>query len=417
VFAFSTVTTAQVVLPLNSRAGEMLDEALALADVVILDGCSESDDSTKTILARCVTWHLKNVARPFVLLSASRFEPVKENSQIEIRKHHVISWSEEEYYQACQDHRFLEETLPFLLSEDEETKQQQQNRLKSSDKEERDAMLRSLIAEKFYLAGGSCRYFRSMTHTKAREVIDVNLQRLGDIDSFVRFTAGALSKAAESHLYTRFGRNIGDLTLLSKYVSQRLSRKLKVQHIQAVRSVAMTKAPLLGWLEELEVSTHLRNSSKFSVTDTKTNLQETWFFPACIDACLYPFPYEEKYWPILLPDKFNNECWDLAQLVEDGDRFILRAVKITRQTKGPKPIRLLVLTQLLTNCMLVDPRITEKNLVLDFVTLFPSTLSKIPTCFDYYDSLIQPFKFEPRYCKYEKVSECFSSSPSFLLVR
>jgi hypothetical protein len=238
----------------------------------------------------------------------------------------VMSWALEDYEMAMANNEFFEH-------------------VKTNFTDSKDAVLseerNQLLADKFFVAGGSARYMFDFTVDGAVAELDKAIAATDDIKGYIEGTRGISSEGAVNRLFSWY-RAGGDVAscLVSKHVARKLAQKLGPDFVQNISTSLSSNPSLDGHLYELWFFAKLSHGGvechKIG-DDGATFLHDTW------KAEKVPYfdpndtiPLDQaKQW--LAPRMWNQGGYDAVyvEIVDNAGapKVQVRFVQVTRADK------------------------------------------------------------------------------------
>ena len=281
--------------------------------VFIFDGVTQ-DLRSNTILNSTLSAAEQKTA----IFVSSESVPNHSSMEKKCKYHAMMSWSIDQYEEACSNENFFDSIKDNLKEDDAET-------VSFSNRE-------YLIDRKFYYAGSCAHWFFSFKLNRFPEVVDEAINRVESYESFYKGDCGPATNATVHHLQSVFsaGKKHG---IVSEYAAVTLFFKVQLTQVRQFLSCPdVKKNPAFeGWVRELEFLVHLRTtagcegSKKLSVKD-KDGVTEEWTVQGYTENFdpdnITQLPTKE--W--LIPRKWNQGAYDFIQF-SDG---LLRVVQVTR---------------------------------------------------------------------------------------
>ena len=318
------------------------------ASVIVIDGIT--NDNKKELLGEAT--YCTNAKCIFVSSFAVDLKP--EDLRIdgkEIIKFKVFSWTLEQYKKACENEAFYISIKDKL-------------RPKNSDLSKSECMV-----NKFFLAGHCARWFFGRTIEQATEHLNDQLQKVNNVDNYLKNLVGYKSVGAVNHLLSVFGEN--RVYIVSLYAIRWFSWKNEIGTVELfLKQDCVLKNPaFMGWVVEFAFLVTLRRSlDGITLINPVNNEEEVWSVgghETIEPTQLSTKPTEE--W--LIPMKYNQGGYDFVQLKGD----LLRIVQVTRAKTHS--FKLEYVWQL--NTALNEVGVDERK-YLDVVMVYPSCKQEPP---------------------------------------
>jgi len=235
------------------------------------------------------------------------------------------SWTLEQMQKACEYKEFYEQILSKVDMGEAEN-------------------FNEAIERKFSIVGGSARWMFGYNEKSAMEDITQWLERCSDA-KIIQGLTGDRSDAAVNHLLCR-DKN-GTVDIQSRYIALYLSKKYEAHFIAEARKHIMssTNPSWDGWVFQMDFFYQLRmalNHCRSFILYDKDNTKIEWKVPRQVEYLIPdnlkgaklkkkgPEQFANRYtiqpddW--LIPTKWNQGCYDAAQLLDNA----LRIVQVTR---------------------------------------------------------------------------------------
>jgi len=296
--------------------------------ILIVDGITSEE---KSLIGLSDYWMNKGSERSVIVVTSQRIFFWKEISDVlHLSKVDMPSWTLKEYQKACENEKFYNDVVLNLTNENEKTEK---------------------IIGKYFLAGGSARWMFALCPSKVINQVMVSLEKLVDSISLFIGTQGGRSSDAVNHLLQRDSK--GKSFLVSEFVIRELAKKCEPAFVrEATRfSILLQNPSFDGWVFELDFLMQLRQASAPSkdheivLFNEQNGIEVKWLVPnyvhfysvdelkgSLIKEEGKPEVYENKKnlksedW--LIPQRWNQGCYDAVQMLLDGT--MARFVQVTR---------------------------------------------------------------------------------------
>jgi hypothetical protein len=289
------------------------------ANVLILDGLTE--ERKKDYALPVGNWQRKYNGR-VVFVTSDRFKYYSEDS-IKMDIFHATSWSWEELQKACDSKAFFEFVKPKLIPDD----------LMELD----DNLKEEFLKQKFSLAGGSVRWMFGKTNEEVEIDLKNAIESCGNLENLLKGLQGFKSNIAVNHLLGRDEK--GEHFIISRWVSYQIANKCDHAFLKyAMKHPLRNNNPSFdGWLFEVDFLHQLKEATGKTLNFPHAGV--CWPVPRLIEfrdpidfvGNVFQLPglpevYENKKkicegdW--LIPLRWNQPCFDAAQLCDQKLRFV-----------------------------------------------------------------------------------------------
>jgi hypothetical protein len=303
----------------NINIIETIDSCVS--DVLVIDGIASKSSDSYDILKNALSW--KDKDRKLIIVTSVQLQVKMENAiNRELEHHFVPSWSLTDYVAAFNDKNFFADHSNAFEGFD--------SVLEQSEK----------IAKKYYIAGGSARWMIGFTPIQAEEDLLLQIRRCSDPKALIGGLNGDRSVMAINHLLL-YDDCEKSTFLISQFAIRILSEKCSVEFLRDALSCPLSRNPSFdGWLFEFDFLIHLRHAQKSNTLLTLAHFESSkvklddslWSASRCIDfakedasdICVN-LANCENVW--LIPQKWNQGCYDAVQLLSNGT---VRTVQVTR---------------------------------------------------------------------------------------
>jgi len=207
------------------------------------------------------------------------------------------------------------------------------------------------IIGKYFLAGGSARWMFALSPSAVIEQVARSLEKLADLNSLFGGTQGSRNPNIVNHLLQRDSE--GNSFLVSEFVIRELAKKCESAFVkEATRFSTLLQNPSFdGWVFELDFLMQLRQAYALSkdheivLFNERNGIEVKWLVSnhvyfysvdelkgSLIEEEGKPKVYENKKnlksddW--LIPQRWNQGCYDAVQILLDGT--MARFVQVTR---------------------------------------------------------------------------------------
>jgi len=338
------------------------------SDVLIIDGLVSSNKTISDIARiyrEAYEWKNSTPTRKLIFISSLQAIIIK-TEDATFTRHFVPSWKLEDYQNAFSDDSFLDSHLEFLSGDS-------------------DAELADNILNKYFLAGGSARWMLGFTPAKVVEDAMLHVNKGWDIKDLVAGLTGTRSNLAVNHLLQSIDKE-ESVFLVSEFVTRLLTEKCALEFLKVAINCPLAKNPSFdGWIMEADFLLQIRLSEKqmrsISLLDFQNSKEAefkvaNWFALLCIpftdvveiaslvttDSLLGT---EKRHLIIdntwLLPQRWNQGCYDAIQLLSSDKLNVVRIIQVTRA--GSHSLKFKYINTLLNSLDTAGFKITSVELV------------------------------------------------------
>jgi len=342
------------------------------ADVLIVDGVTEQYRAKFCFSADVWSTRGPHVRRT-VLVTSDQLKSGGEDQE-DTRVFNSTSWSLDEFRQACRHDEFYDQVRvklnPGTLDRDE------------------------AVERKFSMTGGSVRWMFGMAEDEAEEDINSWISSCTDMRLITNGMQGNRSPTTVNHLLSR--NREGKCWIISRYVALKLSTRCEAAFVSEASSLSMTFAnpSWNGWVFQIDFFLQLRmaETNRQGLVLQRQEGSETWTVPNRVE---FRDPKDFQGNPVkadpnqesenkkgiklndwLIPTKWNQGCYDAAQLLPENS---LRIVQVTRAASHSLKLHFVHL--LIAPLVSVGFKVDKIDLVfvvpLDEVTKFKLSATKV----------------------------------------
>jgi len=286
------------------------------ANILILDGVTA--EVRVQVALPAGNWGYTHKGR-VVYVTSEQFKFYSEDKEI-MDTFHATSWRWEELQKACESNEFFAFVKPKLIS---------------NDSMDLDDLKVHVLEERFSLAGGSVRWMFGKTEKEVEDDIRNAIARCGDLENLLKGLQGFNSMFAVNHLLGR-GAN-GEHFIISRWTSYQIATQCSLAFLQYAMKHPLreTNPAFDGWLFEVDFLHQLKGAIGLGLDFS----HDYWLVPRLIEfhspndfvGDILPSPGSSEVranikeirdgdW--LIPTRWNQPCFDAAQLCGQKLRFV-----------------------------------------------------------------------------------------------
>jgi len=368
--------------------------------LVILDGYADSEMMHISFKNMCVDWFKKSKERRRLVIVSSMSSLVKVNADDEAKlrwKEHVVcSWEFAEYEKAVANSSFFDSVKHYLDADDVSL-------LEAAELTSEQKL--SLLAAKYYFAGGSSRFMFSNSTDEVVEKLNKGLTSVADISTYLYGDVGDRSIQAINRLLGRLpqpGRKFQfRIFIISRYASLLFTQKMGPEKVltYAEHLSSLENPSLMGWIFEMlffSVLRHCEDGVKLVNAESKVfvwpKAKLEQFDPLSFDFTMEATKNNVWY----QPERWNQGAYDavfVAPTQKDPKVYLVRFVQAASgKTHG---LRLDIILKFLKHC-----KKYFGSIVVEIVFLIPKTrLDEFKIGEVTGKSLLKPFGWEIDQCQ------------------
>jgi hypothetical protein len=299
---------------------------------VILDGYADSETAHVPLKNTCCDWFKKNKENRRLVIVSSMSSGIKmpadDESKLRWKEHVVCSWEFAEYEKAIESEDFFDSVKQYLDADDVSLLVADAAQLTKEQKS-------SLLAAKYYFAGGSSRFMFSTRTEEVTEKLNRGLISVADISPYLYGDVGDRSPQVVNRLLGRLPHPKEKFDfrvfIISRYASLLFTKKMGPEKVLVYADylASLRNPSLMGWIFEMLFFSVLRHRGVHLVDAKNQRMVWTKAEPLLFDPLSFKFTEEatrNSVW--YQPQKWNQGAYDAVFIALDDGGYSVRFVQV-----------------------------------------------------------------------------------------